>query len=193
MTDKVVKIKGFPVPGSWIARNLYLPNALKDEWRYHPLSQKVFKFVSAFPEQLFTVSSIWNSYTGQSRRKETSHYKGWSLDIAPLWSESEGFKPDGTSPNLCDNLRVAYFSNEVAESIGIAAFLEDDHFHFEVSYPPGSYLYISRHRSYRNTWNEDPRSKRCYKVHQNGEIKLFSVERPDQPVFRPAALFNVLA
>lgn len=189
-TSNQISIKGFPVKGAWISRNVFLPDTLQREWVAHPLSNKVLEFVGYFPDQLFTISSIWSSFTGQPRKQTTSHYRGQSIDAAPLYTQREGFKPDGTSANLCDNLRVGFFSLRIAKQVGVAAFLEDDHFHFDRNHPSGAYMYVARHPTYANTWSEDPRLRTIYEVCSNGELRLYDLPESSKQVFRPSSLFR---
>jgi len=186
----IVHIDGRPIEGHWLSQNLFMPKALMAEWDLHPLKVRVWNFLKQFPDQLWAISSIWSSSNGQPRPRKTSHWKGWSIDAAPLYSHIEGFRPDRQAPNMCDNWRMLRYIKTVSHSFDMAIFAEDDHFHFDTSFDKGVYSFISRHATYKNVWDDDPANHLIYEVNPNYEMILYSQGRNDIPIYRPPSLFG---
>lgn len=160
------------IKGDWATPNLFIPTALRSEWLAHTLVAAPTIVASSMPDQLFLLSSVISSWNGRPRRAGSSHLAGFSVDLAPAASREQVLRPDGGSPNLCDNLRVATFLAQVAQRHRLALVLEDDHLHVDSRWPAGAYLYQSRHSVYAHAWNGDPRTGRLYLVTDEGEVKL---------------------
>lgn len=165
-----IKMKNQSIPGSWVLPNLFVPTVLAEELAEHKLRMVPSALARLFPDQMLMVSSVLSSWNGRPRKKGTSHIEGLSVDLAPVASRHSVLKADGTSPNLCDNLRLATFLAAHAPALGAAIVLEDDHFHIDSRLAPGCYLYQSRHSEYAMQWSADPRLGRVFVVLPTGVV-----------------------
>jgi len=165
-----------PIPGEWIAPTLFLPSVLKEEFEGNS-SWKPFSllFTKLFPDAPLMISSVKSDMFGKPRAKGSSHIKGYSLDIAPIYSKTSALHPDARSPRLADQRGLAVFIAQISASFPCGIVLEGDHFHIDGRYPSGCFLYSTYRYEYaHDAENKElaasPIHKVIFEAFINGEI-----------------------
>lgn len=131
------------VSGKWVS-NIFIP----DLAGISPLMERLcIDFASVLPDQYLVATSGSNDIWGRTRessenKSRRSHSSGMAVDIAPISSRQGVTWKNVKSPRLCDNVRIS--SALASGSPTIAIFLEDDHFHLDLTYQPGVYLAVQR-------------------------------------------------
>lgn len=168
------------VSGQWITDSLFLPESLHTEF-YDNESWAPFSILlcSHFETAPFMVSSVKSDFLGKPRKATSSHMRGFSLDIAPVFTKDKALHPELKSPRMADDRSLALFIAGISPDFPCGIVLEGDHFHIDARYPSGCFLYST----YRSEYNNDRMSKwrmnslitkRMFEALPSGEIILLS-------------------
>lgn len=144
-----------------------LKGPFDEEASKHPGVRSVLIMLTGlFPDSFFYVPSLQRGKKGW----RSPEHVGGAFDIAPVTSQGRT-RPDGRSPNLCDNVEIA---SRIASYLAHypdtgAVFLEDDHFHCDPFYT-GVYLAPNRHSTYASSRMNSLR-KGVYTVSPSGNVR----------------------
>lgn len=171
------------IPGTWITRNLFVPDSVADIASNSRLFEECMKVARLYPGArnprsgtLWAIISYKTAIGGEGRPEE-SHASGMAVDIAPMAASDK--INDGTMLSIRLSEKVHFLSNLASNAAANdpAIFAEGDHLHIELSMLPG--IVVAYH-TYRASYKNDaqlvgttPIEKKAFRCWPDGSTTVF--------------------